>query len=64
MAKMCQIMDLKIEDGGATHDGTLYQVVCEPETFTFKLRTRGRQDRWVDIPLATLLFPGTATGLE
>lgn len=55
VAGMCRIMDMKFEDGGATVAGTLYQVVCEPETFTFKLKTAGRADRWVDIPLAQLL---------
>ncbi len=60
LARMCCIMDLTIEQGGATHDGTLYQIVCEPETFTLKLKTRGKPDRWVDIPLAKLLFPDAA----
>ncbi len=54
--KMCDIMDVPFDDGGATVDGTLYQIVCEPETFTFKIKTKGKPDRWVDIPLATLLF--------
>ena len=57
LARMCEIMDVKFENGGATVDGTLYQIVCEPETFTFKLKTKGKPGRWVDIPLATLLFP-------
>jgi hypothetical protein len=34
----------------------LYQIVCEPETFTFKIKTKGKPDRWVDIPLRLLLF--------
>jgi hypothetical protein len=52
VAKMCEIMDRKIADGGATVEATLYQIVCRPESFTFKLKTRGRADKWVDIPLA------------
>jgi hypothetical protein len=54
--KMCDILDITFANGGATVDGTLYQIVCQPETFTFKLKTKGKPDRWVDIPLATLLF--------
>lgn len=56
VTRMCEIMDRKFENGGATVDGTLYQIVCEPESFTFKLKTKGRPDSWVDIPLAKLLF--------
>lgn len=56
VAKMCDIMDVTFANGGATVDGTLYQIVCEPEAFTFKIKTKGKPDRWVDIPLATLLF--------
>ncbi|TRZ75445.1 MAG: hypothetical protein D4R97_02435 [Bacteroidetes bacterium] len=56
VARMCEIMDVKYENGGATVDGTLYQIVCEPETFTFKLKTKGKPERWVDIPLATHLL--------
>ncbi len=60
VARMCDILDVKLEDGGAIVDSTLYQVVCEPETFTLKMKTKGKAERWVDIPLATILFPGTA----
>ena len=54
---LCQVMDLTIEQGGATHaSGTLYQVVCEPQSFTFLVKTQARRDRWADIPLSRLLF--------
>ncbi|MFH1683523.1 MAG: C45 family peptidase [Candidatus Margulisiibacteriota bacterium] len=55
VAGMCAIMDVDFDHGGATVDGSLYQIVCEPETFTFKLKTRAKRDRWVDIPVAKLL---------
>ncbi|MDP4281466.1 MAG: C45 family peptidase [Bacteroidota bacterium] len=55
LARMCEIMDMKYENGGATVDGTLYQIVCEPGTLTFKLKTKAKQDRWVNIPLSELL---------
>ena len=57
VAGMCNIMDVTFEAGGATVDSSLYQIVCEPETFTFKLKTRARRDRWVDIPVAAWLRP-------
>lgn len=56
VARMCSIMDVDFEHGGATVNGSLYQIVCEPESFTFKLKTRNRRDRWVDIPIADLLL--------
>lgn len=55
--KMCEIMDVKFEYGGATVSNTLYQIVCEPETFTFKLKTLRKPEAWVDIPLHSLFFP-------
>lgn len=54
--RMCEVMDMKFADGGATVDGTLYQVVCEPATLTFRLKTKARTDRWVEVPLAQLLI--------
>lgn len=57
VAGMCAIFDLDFDHGGATVDGSLYQIVCEPGTFTFKLKTRAKRDLWVDIPLANLLKP-------
>ena len=57
VAGMCAIMDVTFEAGGATVDSSLYQIVCEPETFTFKLKTRANRDRWVDIPVADWLRP-------
>lgn len=56
VARMCDIMDVQLADGGATVAGTLFQIVCEPATFTFKLKTQAKADRWVNIPLAALLF--------
>jgi|GEM_PF-906348 len=55
LAGMCGIMDVDFEHGGATVNASLYQIVCEPESFTFKLKTRKKRDRWVEIPVATLL---------
>lgn len=52
---MCDIMDISFDNGGATVAGSLYQIVCEPGSFTFKLKTLGKRDRWVDIPIAALL---------
>jgi hypothetical protein len=55
VAGMCGIMDIDFDRGGATVDSSLYQVVCEPASFTFKLKTRARRDRWVDIPVKKYL---------
>jgi hypothetical protein len=53
---MCAIMDVGFAEGGARVDSTLFQIVCEPRSFTFRIKTLVRRDRWVDIPLAQLLF--------
>jgi hypothetical protein len=54
VAGMCALMDVTFEAGGATVDSSLYQTVCEPGTFAFRLKTRAKRDRWVKIPLANL----------
>ena len=56
VAKMCEIMDRRFDNGGATVNSTLYQIVCEPETLDFRLKTRRYPDRWTRIPLYSLLF--------
>lgn len=42
VGRMCEVMDATFVDGGAIVDGTFYQVVCEPTTFTFRLKTNAR----------------------
>ncbi len=56
LAAMCNIMDVSFENGGATVASSLFQVVCQPEIFQFKLKTLKKRNRWVDIPLSSLLF--------
>lgn len=57
VAGMSRILDVDFDRGGARVDGSLYQVVCEPGSFTFKVKTRARRDRWVGIPLKQWLQP-------
>lgn len=54
VAQMCNIMDVDFDHGGATVNASLFQVVSEPKSLIFKLKTRANRDRWVDIPLAKL----------
>ncbi|MBK4734920.1 C45 family autoproteolytic acyltransferase/hydolase [Noviherbaspirillum pedocola] len=53
---MCALMDVEIGDGGARVDGTLFQIVCQPETLRLRLTTLKRRGRWIDIPLSGLLL--------
>lgn len=55
MDAMCAMLNVDVERGGARVDGTLFQIVCEPASLGFRLTTRKRRGRWVDIPLAALL---------
>jgi len=50
---MMQILDVPIERGGATVEGTIYQVVAVPATRTFWIKMPGIQD-WTEIPLKPL----------
>jgi hypothetical protein len=47
---MKYIMDVKQKDGGATVDGTIYQVVAAPADRTIWIKVPGRVD-WTEIPL-------------
>ena len=49
-AAMMEILDVSIPDGGATHKGTIYQVVAVPEQLKIWLKVPGFQD-WTEIPL-------------
>ncbi|MFH1390555.1 MAG: C45 family peptidase [Candidatus Margulisiibacteriota bacterium] len=55
VAGMCGIMDVTFEAGGATVASSLYQIVCEPGTFTFMIKTLAKRDRWVAIPVGKLI---------
>ncbi len=50
---MMKILDLGLEQGGATAGGTIYQVVALPSERTIWLKAPGVQD-WTEIPLASL----------
>ncbi|MBR1368983.1 hypothetical protein RJ53_05490 [Methanocalculus chunghsingensis] len=50
---MMQLLEIPIEEGGATFGGTVYQVVAVPETRTIWLRAIDHAD-WEEIPLAPL----------
>jgi hypothetical protein len=47
---MKHIMDVKQKDGGATVDGTIYQVVAAPADRTMWIKVPGRME-WTEIPL-------------
>lgn len=47
---MMNILDSHIPDGGATHKGTIYQVVARPADLTIWLKVPGRID-WTEVPL-------------
>lgn len=48
---MKNIMDVQIKDGGATHAGTIFQVVAEPATRKVWIKVPGRIE-WTEVPLA------------
>ncbi len=48
---MMKVLDTTIGQGGATVEGTIYQVVAEPESLTIWLKAPGIQD-WTKMPLA------------
>jgi hypothetical protein len=50
---MMKILDVPIKEGGATHGGTIYQVVAVPGDLKIWLKVPGHQD-WTEIPLAPL----------
>jgi hypothetical protein len=51
---MMKILDVPILEGGATHPGTIYQVVAVPEQLKIWLKVPGVQD-WTQIQLRPLL---------
>ncbi|MEG1913088.1 MAG: C45 family peptidase [Cloacibacillus sp.] len=53
---MMNIMDTKIEDLGATHDMTLYQVVAVPERYEMWFKIPEKQE-WTKIDMRELLKP-------
>ena len=50
---MKKIMDVDIKDGGATHAGTIFQVVATPADQTIWVKVPGRVE-WTEIPLGSL----------
>lgn len=50
------IMDTKVENGGATNDTTIYQLVAEPGKFMLWFKIPGLQD-WIYIDMKVLLRP-------
>lgn len=52
--KMMEIMNTKLEDGGATNDMTVYQLVAEPESLTIWLKITGAAD-WTEIDMSNYL---------
>lgn len=52
---MKQIMDTPIEQGGATHEGTIYQIIADPRERTIWLKAPGSFN-WQRIPLTSLFL--------
>ncbi len=52
-AVMMDILNVPITEGGATHKGTIYQVIAVPEQLKVWLKMPGLQD-WTEIPLKPL----------
>lgn len=50
---MQKIMDVDIKDGGATHGGTIFQVVATPADRKIWVKVPGRVD-WTEVPLGPL----------
>ncbi len=50
---MKKIMDVTIKDGGATHAGTIFQIVAAPADRKIWVKVPGRVD-WTEIPLEPL----------
>ncbi len=50
---MKSIMDVDIKDGGATHAGTIFQVVAAPADRKVWIKVPGRVD-WTEVPLEPL----------
>lgn len=53
VGKMMTLMDIPIQDGGAVHPGTVYQVIAVPETKTIWLRGLDYSD-WEEVALSSL----------
>lgn len=52
-SSMMKILDVSFSDGGATNNGTIYQVVAVPEQLKIWLKVPGLQD-WTEIQLKPL----------
>lgn len=50
---MMHVLNTTIPDGGATHPGTIYQVIAVPQQLKIWLKVPGLQD-WTEIPLKPL----------
>jgi hypothetical protein len=50
---MKEIMDVQIKDGGATHGGTIFQMVAAPAERKVWVKVPGRVD-WTEVPLEPL----------
>lgn len=50
---MKKIMDVQIKDGGATHAGTIFQVVAEPASRRVWIKVPGHVE-WTEVPLEPL----------
>lgn len=58
VARMKKLLETPIESGGALEkDGTIYQIIAEPESLTLWLRVPGTYD-WQQLRLGRLLRPG------
>lgn len=54
--KMCQIMQTPIEQGGACHECTVYQMVLEPATLTLWIQITG-VTTWQKVEMSKYLLP-------
>ena len=52
--RMMEIIETKVEDGGAMNDLTVYQMVVEPESLTLWLKITNSSD-WTKIDLASFM---------
>jgi hypothetical protein len=50
---MKKIMDITVQDGGATHPGTIFQVVAAPAERKIWLKVPGRVN-WTEVALGPL----------
>jgi hypothetical protein len=53
VGNMMRLMDIPVQDGGAVHGGTVYQVIAVPETKTVWLRGI-KYSGWEEVALSSL----------